>query len=710
MAFDYEKARKAGYSDEEIATNLAEKHGIDVQKIPPTMAWDRIAAELVALDSKVVPASPAVDPYKGAERGDIRRNFIPLGAAMMAPVAGVRQLFGNEQAGAQALEAQDAIARNIPGGQGGMTAGKIGVTSLLAAPTSGVGAGVTGAAGVAARAAGAGATLAGARALDPMRPDQSRAWEAAKTGLVAAAISPAAEGVIGGASWLAGKGIDVAKSVASKFANGPQPSGAQVQQELILKLKAQGVDWAQLSDKIKEQLTKVASEPLTDNALVRAARVEQTIGVPATRGQAERSTEIMRNEQQFGGQSILDREAAQNDALQAKLSELATARGGSLDPMRQGESIRNATIAKQTQADDAISAAYKAADEEVGSVPVSADAFAEIISKNPLVPGVDTIAAKLKKAGVKFDDNGDIIAGQSIPASYMGEIRKVASAMTQSPERAAIGKSVKDAVDDTFAQSGIKQYAEAVSRARAGFAQFDNREIPAAILATRKGVESIKATSQLSDWVMAKSPEQLRELKVFFARGNEKKLREFYGDNAAKSGVQAVNDLKAAAIGAIINKGVRKSATAEGGTWTADPAAIVTAYRQFGGGQGPAAIARADEKMRAILGAGDFQKFKLLIQVAEDLSVPGRAQMKGSADANTNLAMRFLSAMAGSPAVGLEAVGMARGAASAGSGKKSAQWTAEQQANSMGKTVINARGPRIAAGKLGSLESLRVDK
>lgn len=709
-----ERASKAGYTPDEIADFMADQSGIDAAAARKSGYTSEEIIQGIAFPGTTDRRAP-VDPYKGAERGDMRRNFIPLGAAMMAPIQGVQQMFGNEQAGAQAIEAQQGIERNIPGGRGGMMAGKAGVTSALMAPAAPIGAAGVGARGVLTRALATGGSLAAAESLQPMAADQSRAMESAKAGATGLIASPTIEGVMRGGAALAQGGKELIAPVVQKLAQrftaqGVQPSGAAIEQEIILSLRAQGVDYAKLDKDMKQQIltmTRDALRPenLSQNALVRAARVEQTIGVPATRGQAERSTELMRNEQQFGGEAIMQREAAQNDALSGSLERLATRRGGALDPRIQGESFRTATMAREADADRAISDAYKLADETVGDVPVSVDGLAEIIQKNPLVPGVDTIAAKLKKAGVKFDENGDLIAGQSIPAKYMGEIRKIASQMTQSPERAGIGKSTKDAIDDTFAESSIPQYAEAVSRARAGFRQFADREIPAGILATRKGIEDIKSTDRLADWVMAKSPEQLRDLKHFFARGNEQKLREFYGNETVRSGVQAVKDLKAAAIGAVLNKGLRKSATAEGGTWTTSPEALVTSYMKFGGGTGPAALARADEKMRVILGPRDFAEFKQIMQVAEDLSVPGRAMMKGSADANTGLAMRIMGLLGMSPAAGMEAAGAVRGVAQSVSAKKSAQWSAKEQAKAMRRPVLPQKAVNAAA-RTGSLATL----
>lgn len=714
-------ALKMGVPKADIADHLARLQGVDIGAARSAGATDDdIIAELVTVPGK------QVDPYAAASKnmpsgmilpGGVRRLFVPLGSALMAPAQGVQQIMGNDSVGLNAVEAQEGIARTIPGGQAGMTAGHIGVTSMLLAPTAPLGAGVAGLRGVAARAAASGGTLAGAEALRPMSSDQSRSMEAAKSGAFGLVASPVAEAVFRGAGAVSSELKSLIPNVVQRLANrfsatASQPSGAAIEQELIVSLRAQGVDYARLNRDMQQQLLTMtrdalSGEGLSNNALVRAARVEQTIGVPATRGQAERSTDIMRNEQQFGGQAIMQREAAQNDALRSSLERLATRRGGSLDSMQQGASFRSATLAKEAAADQAISDAYRVADDTVGDVPVSSDALADIIQNNPLVPGVDTVAAKLKKAGLKFNKSGELIAGQSVPARYLGEIRKVASQMTQSPERAAIGKATKDAIDDTFAGSGISQYADAVNLARSGFRQFADRQIPAGITATRKGVEDITATSKLADWVMSKSPEQLRELKMFFARGNEQALREFYRNSNATmaSGVQAVNDLKAAAIGAIVNKGMRKSVTAEGGTWTTSPDAIVTAYRQFGGGNGPAAIARADAKMRAILGANDFAEFKRIMKVAEDLSVPGRAQMKGSAEANTGLAMRIIGLLGMSPAVGIEAVGSARGALQSVSAKKSAQWSAQEQAKSMRKPEISK--PAVeTAGRVGSLATL----
>lgn len=665
-------------------------------------------------------SAPKVDPYKvAAEKAGEGKDkaFIPLGAALVAPVAGVRQWLGNEQAGKQAIEAQEGIERTIPGGGAGMTAGKIGVGSLAAAPAAAIGAGTAGLEGLAWRAGAIAVPTAAMRAAEPMRPDESRTNQALLAGGLAAALTPVGEGV----GLLAGKAINYVASKAANIArNSPRISavlGSQSQAasstaaeaSLRVALRQEGVNYDKLSQEIKDQLVKQVGNHLNpqnlgQNALVRSALVEQQLGAEAapTLGQANRSTEQMRFEQQFGGEKMMQRQAAQSAAIENKLRGMSERIGG--PQAERGVPIQAAVLAKHNEADKAVTAAYKLADESVGDVPVSVDALGDVISVNTsLTPGVDVLVAKLKKAGVKFDDNGDLILGQMIPAKVANEIRKAASNMTApGSQSAGVGVSIKRAIDGTFLDSGIPQYKDAAKLARANFAQFEDREIPAAIVATRKGagVESMRAPSTIPGWLVSMPHEKLREFKKFLIEGNEPELAKIYAANPEmkRSGVDGMRALKATVIDSLLKSATRKSSTAEGGQSIVSPDALVTAYRKIG-----------EEKLAAVLDAKDFANLRAVVKAAEVVTTPGRAQMKGSADANTALVRWFADKLGalGGGGIALEVGGIAKGVSKASSASKSidmpASKMARRQAEEAAKVRLLGDKARIITGKAGAV-------
>ena len=55
------------------------------------------------------------DPYAAAsEKIGVKRSLVPLGAALYAPVAGLKQAFGDEQAGIAAKEAEAGLSGRSP--------------------------------------------------------------------------------------------------------------------------------------------------------------------------------------------------------------------------------------------------------------------------------------------------------------------------------------------------------------------------------------------------------------------------------------------------------------------------------------------------------------------------------------------------------------------------------------------------------------------
>lgn len=708
---------KRGYSPAEIVDSLADGDEAMTAYVSEARANGAADKDLIikigdAITAQNKPA--AKDPYVEASKSlGGRKSLVPLGAAMAAPAAGVRQMLGDEHAGLQAKEAEAGIERSIPGGRAGLLAGKVGIGSAAAAPFAGIGAGMTGAAGLATRAVALAVPTAAYRATDPMAADESRMNQTLVAGGTAALLSPVGEGV----AAIAGKGFSYITSKAADLVRkhprlaamaGSQSSAtadAAAEASLRFSLRQEGVNYDALSKEIKQQLIKEVGQHLNpsglgQNALVRAALVEQQLGpdAAATLGQANRSTEQMRFEQQFGGEQMMQRQAAQSAAIENKLRGMSERIGG--PQAERGVPIQAAVLAKHNEADKAVTAAYKLADESVGDVPVSVDALGDVISVNTsLTPGVDVLVAKLKKAGVKFDDNGDLILGQMIPAKVANEIRKAASNMTApGSQSAGVGVSIKRAIDGTFLDSGIPQYKDAAKLARANFAQFEDREIPATIIATRHGagIETMQAPSTIPDWLVSMPHEKLREFKKFLIEGNEPELAKIYAANPEmkRSGVKGMRALKATVIDSLLKSATRKSSTAEGGQYIVSPDALVTAYRKIG-----------EAKLAAVLDAKDFANLRAVVKAAEVVTTPGRAQMKGSADANTALVRWFAERLGGvGPAsIAVDVGGAVKGVTKASAAAKSINMTPEKMASRRAQEQVRQRlsnpDRRRSAGK-----------
>lgn len=721
-AYNYKMAIGAGYSNDELApvigvsvdelsraADIAGKHDFDLTKLDAK-------GVRALLDFGAKYSEPNRDPYHiAAVESGPNRAIIPLGAALSAPVAGIRQALGNEQAGKQAIEAQEGIERTIPGGGAGMLAGKIGVGSLAAAPAATVGAGTAGLSGLATRAGAIAVPTAAVRAADPMRPDESRFNQALAAGGIAAALTPVGEGV----GLLAGKAINYVASKAADIArNSPRISAVlgsrsqaagstAAEASLRVALRQEGVNYDKLSQEIKDQLIKQVGDHLNpqnlgQNALVRSALVEQQLGAEAapTLGQANRSTEQMRFEQQFGGEKMMQKQAAQTAAIENKLKGMSQRIGGTGD---RGVAVQTAALAKSKEADKAVSAAYKAADDAAGDAPVPVDQLADPIKVfTEITPGVDVVVRKLKTAGVQFDDAGNILPGQTISGKTMNELRKVVSSMTAPGNpQAGVGREFKTAIDGIFENSGIPHYRDAARLARANFAQFDDRVMPSTVTRTvnNAGVEPTKEASTIPKWLVSMPPEKLREFKRFLVEGNEPELAKIYANNPEikQSGVQGVKALKAAMIDHLIESSTRKSATGEAGQWVVSPDALVTAYRKIG-----------EKKLAAVLDAKDFANLRSVVKAAEVITTPGRAQMHGSAEANTALVRWFADKLGalGGGGIALEVGGIAKGVSKASSASKSidmpASKMARRQAEEAAKVRLLGDKARIITGKSGA--------
>lgn len=702
-----ERARKAGYSPDEIADEIARQKGIDIGAARKSGYTSEAIIQEMAFPGSTDDRHVA-SPYNAALAGmpGWRRRLVPLGSALVDPISGVRQMFGGEAGrveGEQAAEANRAIEERYPYARAG---GKVAVTAPLTAFMPARLATAAGAAGLAGRAAFTGGTAAGIRAADPMAEDESRAVEAMKAGAVGVVAVPVIEGLVRGGSAAVRAAADKLRVRSAQ--TGAAPSGAATEQELIIALRQQGIDFARLDRGVRDELRKFTQdalrpESLSGDPLVRSARIEQRYGPEAalTRGQATRSTPQMLEEQQFGGQELMRRQAAQAAGLTRRLSDIATR--GRVEPSVAGRSMRSATLAKQAEADRAVNQAYESAHESAGNLPVSSDEIARLVNENTGFPGADSVVSQLKRFGIKFDDTGAMLEGQQLTGRQLYQLRKLGGKMTQTKGVEGIGYDLKHAVDSEYAASGIDAYKKAVNLARAEFAEFGDRAAQQAIMGTYrgKGAEFNKGEGEIPKYVFSLSPEKIRDFRMFLARGNEPKLREFYKENPEITGlgVQAVNDLKSSAVQQLIDIAEVSAPTAEGGvSRTVTPESLVSAYNRLSGRglRGRSAASEVDEKFKAILGPREFAELKQIMRDAEDMVVPGRAQMKGSADANTNLMRRFMSFAARylDPTM-LEVLASGKQVATGASAARSAQWNAAQEAAAR-------KGPAISSQASGS--------
>ena len=191
-------------------------------------------------------------------------------------------------------------------------------------------------------------------------------------------------------------------------------------------------------------------------------------------------------------------------------------------------------------------------------------------------------------------------------------------------------------------------------------------------------------------------PEKLREFKKFLIAGNEKELSKVYISNPElkKSGIEGMRALKASMIDHLIESSTRKSTTGEAGQYIVSPDALVTAYRKIG-----------EAKLAAVLDAKDFDNLRKIVKAAEIVSTPGRAQMKGSADANTALVRWFTERLGaiGPASIAVDVGGVAKGVSKASSATKSINVTPEKMAEQQARRRLMGDTGRIVSGKAAAI-------
>lgn len=396
MAFDVEGARKAGYSDAEIADHLAQQRSFDIKGARAAGYGDSdIVAHLSAAQTKELPkydkrpdsfgkrlAMGIAEPFVGAVQAlkhaaEIPAlDYVPVVGAINRAVRATGSASDYDQTAQQLRKAQES------GAPEGMDWARVGGNIIGLAPTVVSGGPSTSIASLArtgAQAGGIGGFLMPSDGGENFATDK-----AIQTGVgaVAGAVAgPLAQRAIQGINAGAGAILNQVRRLGSNVT--PQ----QIQVVINQTLQQAGIDPSQLSQAfmrdVSQQVRRAlgAGGSVDERALANRAAFEQ-VGARGTRGQITQNPSQFSNELYLreapGGEDL----AAQYQNTLATLNQrLGDLQAGAAPPVRNveaGQRVINVLANADARGNELVNALYGAARNSAGiDTPINGAVFAQ---------------------------------------------------------------------------------------------------------------------------------------------------------------------------------------------------------------------------------------------------------------------------------------------------------------------------------------------
>ena len=482
MAFDIEGARKAGYTDAEIASHLATRAGFDLKGAKASGYTD---SEVIAHLAAKVSASASIPYQKQANVAP------PVGPALPDPNAPppslADQVIGAGEAGLTALT-------GAVGGTTGMVGGAIGgLAGALATGEFGTDQGARRVADAAAQ---------GAQALTYMPRTAAGQAQAAALGEVAQQLLPIAPLT----AQMAGLAT-AARPVATAARDAARAGTATAQQ--AAQRGAQAV-----SQRVQTMRAPEAPTPGTLGSMgaagadVAAQRIATAQGLPEpiklTKGQATRDFEQLRFEGETAkdgslGQPLRDRGAQQNAALAQNFERLIDETGAQApNIIETGRAVNSTLVNAAAKRKAEYRAKYRAA-EAAGQMedPVSTAPLVQYLQENASMNAPELAGGSMGLAQRELVRLGgaQVVDGQLVPLDLplkrMELLRRqIGNAIDASPDNATnmrAGVQLRELIDTSTEGLGGNLYKEA-RQSRRRYAQlFEDNAIVRDLLRTRRG-------------------------------------------------------------------------------------------------------------------------------------------------------------------------------------------------------------------------------
>lgn len=569
MAFDVEAARKAGYTDAEIAAGLAERASFDLKGAKSAGYSD---SEVIAMLSASAKPAAIIPGQEAAMAERAKAAATPKAKPSLAEKA-----IGTLEAGANALT--------------GATTGALGMAGGL----------VT---GLAQRAANG-------DLLNPNAPDLPAQY--AQQGAEALTYAPRTQS---GQEQAAALGGAVQNLIPLAGVAGMVPPGAVAPAGALARTGAAAVlDKAatavpaalrEIPGKVAGMMPGATERPTpgtmgsagaagTDMAAQRVAAAEQLpVPIKLTTGQASRDFEQMRFEKEIAkdpvrGDPLRERMADQTDAMHSNFDRFVDATGAEAPDLVSGNRAVVAALTKSAARDKAeIRSAYKAA-EKAGEMaaPVKLDSLVgylnEAAPEAATAPLLSTARQLALKLGIAEERGGQLVPANSSPAPFstlmndrpqVGVTLKTAETMRQAinrntdfePTNIRQATILKGLIDQATEGQGGDLY-RAARALRSRYAdKYENHAVIADLIGNRKGMADPKVAIDkvFQRSVLQGSPDDVLTLRRTLHQGGE-------------DGRQAWREVQGATLNHIRDMATRGVTTNERGVKVISPAGLDSA-------------------------------------------------------------------------------------------------------------------------------------
>jgi hypothetical protein len=649
MAFDLEAARKAGYTDAEIAEHLAGVAAFDIKRARSAGYSDgEIIAGLVQKTRGLAPSAAIPGQENEPARAAAAR-------AQPGPSIGQRVVGAGEAALATVTGATTGAAGMIGGTVKGMAQAVL--DGSFGTPE-------------AARMVEQSAAQ-GAQALTFAPRTETGQEYAQALGDVAQQLVPLAGltpqvGALGQAAAQSRTAAPLARAGAQQAAQAvaaatPAPVAAAAQ-----RVAALGREVTSIPRRAREALQRTEQAPTpgtmgsagaagTDMAAQRVAAAEQlgfTGDAALTRGQATRDPAQLKFEVEAAkmpdeGAPLRERAVAQNQQLLNTVDSWIDQTGGQATTLRQVGVAVDKALRDQMAKDKAdVRAAYKAA-EHAGELeaPVTMDALISHLNdaapESVTAPLISTARSVAIKLGIAADQDGILVA-QPVPLKTAERFRQAVSRNTDfEPTNVRQATIIKGLVDEQTANLGGGLYKQARAK-RARMAQnYEDIGVIDRLVTSRRGSTDRRVALEdvFENSILRASLDDVRQVRRVLQRSGE-------------PGQQAWKELQSATARYLQDEMTKNVATDSAGRRVVSAAALDKAVRALD----------ADGRLDFVFGKQGAQQLRDLRDLAQYVkTVPPEAAINTSNTAATLMGVfadTGVSGMAGAP---LPLVTMVRG-------------------------------------------------
>jgi hypothetical protein len=627
MAFDIEGARKAGYSDAEIAQHLAREANFDLSGAKKAGYSDgEVIAELagkVGARAEIpgqdpsIKAPPAVAPAAAPPAG-IVDHAIGAGEAALATATGATGgtiglahgtvsgmldalfsgRFGTQEAAnmveQRAMQGAQALTYEPRTPEGQRQTAALGQALQHVVPVAAVAPG--------------------------MMPAVTRTPSAAPARVVGrAAVEGTVRSVAGDAAAAgAAKAIDAAGRVADLGAKG------------LTTLPRRALDALRKEPEATPGTMGSVGSAGTDAAAQRTATAANLpVPVRLTKGQASRDPAQLKFEVETAklpeqGAALRQRYVEQNDAILRNFDSWLDQTGAEAPTLRAvGTSVDRALVEQAARDKAQIRAAYRAA-EKSGEMeaPITLAGVVEHLNESApdaaVAPLLDVARRRALQLGIAAERDGQLVP-QPVPLKTAELYRRaIGNATDYEPTNVRQATIIKGLVDETTEGMGGDLYRSA-RQLRARYAQnYENRGAVSKLLSTRRGTTDRQVAFEdvFDHTVLKGSLDDVRNVRRVLQRGGEE-------------GQQAWRELQGASIKWIRDEATKSVATDSTGNRVISPAALDKAIRTLD----------HDGRLDFIFGKRGAQQLRDINELAQIAkTVPPEAAINTSNTAATLLA------------------------------------------------------------------------